>query len=65
MKVKFKIKFLKLSKKTEVVFYATGLKSFENGIMQKKKKKKKKKKHNLDFQTDVYAAYNKRIKITD
>lgn len=26
---------------------------------------KKKKKHNLDFQTDVYAAYNKRIKITD
>lgn len=59
MKVKFKIKFLKLSKKTEVVFYATGLKSSENGIMQKKKK------HNLDFQTDIYAAYNKRIKITD
>lgn len=59
MKVKFKIKFLKLSKKTEVVFYATGLKSSENGIMQKKKK------HNLDFQTDVYVAYNKRIKITD
>ena len=59
MKVKFKIKFLKLSKKTEVVFYATGLKSSENGIMQKKKK------NNLDFQTDVYAAYNKRIKITD
>ena len=59
MKVKFKIKFLKLSKKTEVVFYATGLKSSENGIMKKKKK------HNLDFQTDVYAAYNKRIKITD
>lgn len=58
MKVKFKIKFLKLSKKTEVVFYATGLKSSENGIMQKKK-------HNLDFQTDVYVAYNKRIKITD
>lgn len=58
MKVKFKIKFLKLSKKTEVVFYATGLKSSENGIMQKKK-------NNLDFQTDVYAAYNKRIKITD
>lgn len=49
MKVKFKIKFLKLSKKTEVVFYAIGLKSSENGIMQKKKKKK----HNLDFQTDV------------
>lgn len=40
-------------------FYATGLKSSENGIMQKKKK------HNLDFQTDVYVAYNKRIKITD
>lgn len=40
-------------------FYATGLKSSENGIMQKKKK------NNLDFQTDVYAAYNKRIKITD
>lgn len=39
-------------------FYATGLKSSENGIMQKKK-------NNLDFQTDVYAAYNKRIKITD
>ena len=38
MKVKFKIKFLKLSKKTEVVFYAIGLKSSENGIMQKKKK---------------------------
>lgn len=60
MKVKFKIKIFKAIQKVDAVFYATGLKSSENGIMQKKKKK-----NNLDFQTDVYAAYNKRIKITD
>ena len=59
MKVKFKIKIFKAIQKVDAVFYATGLKSSENGIMQKKKK------NNLDFQTDVYAAYNKRIKITD
>lgn len=55
MKVKFKIKFLKLFKKSRSCFLCNRLK-----IILKRNNTK-----NFDFQTDVYAEYNKRIKITD